>query len=51
MTEYDARPPETATRRFAVAADGSTTGDDGAEDSLSGDVLLTRISAALRGAH
>ncbi len=29
MTEYDARPPETATRRFAVAADGSTTGDDG----------------------
>jgi hypothetical protein len=29
MTVHDARPPETPTRRFTVAADGATTGDDG----------------------
>lgn len=29
MTVHDARPPATPTRRFTVAADGSTTGDDG----------------------
>ena len=29
MTEYDASPPETRARRFTVAADGTTTGDDG----------------------
>ena len=34
MTEYDASPPETPARRFTVAADGTTHGDDGASGRL-----------------
>lgn len=34
MTEYDASPPETPARRFTVAADGTTLGDDGADGRL-----------------
>lgn len=34
MTEYDASPPEPQTRRFTVAADGTTRGDDGASGGL-----------------
>jgi hypothetical protein len=34
MTEHDDTPPQQTARRFTVAADGSTTGDDGASGGL-----------------